>query len=98
MKRIYPRRIEDKFFLSQLLEKYLGALADSPMQVRLKALSYDSGIPESIFQRLMRLQYEPEDAANINAEDFHIVFSNIMFRFPTVKIWEETDGTIYFEM
>lgn len=98
MKRIYPRQIQDKFYLSQLLEKYLAALEGSPMQVKLRALAYNSKIPESIFRRLMNLHRNPEDAPNINAQDFHILFSNIMFRYPTVKIWLQDDGDIFFEM
>lgn len=98
MKRIYPRRIQDKFFLSQLLEQYLAALEASPMQVTLRALAYNSQIPESIFHRLVNLQHDPRDAPNINAEDYHILFSNIMFRYPTVKIWLQDDGVVFFEM
>ena len=98
MKRIYPRQIQDKFYLSRLLEKYLITLEESPMQVKLRALAYDSRIPESIFRRLMNLHRDPSDAPNINAEDFHILFSNIMFRYPTVKMWLQDDGEIFFEM
>lgn len=98
MKRIYPRQIQDKFYLSRLLEKYLTTLEESPMQVKLRALAYDSRIPESIFRRLMNLHNNPADAPNINAEDFHILFSNIMFRYPTVKMWLQDDGEIFFEM
>lgn len=68
------------------------------MQVKLRALAYNSKIPESIFRRLMNLHRNPEDAPNINAQDFHILFSNIMFRYPTVKIWLQDDGDIFFEM
>jgi len=98
MKRIYPRQIQDKFYLSRLLEKYLTTLEESPMRVKLRALAYDSRIPESIFRRLMNLHRDPADAPNINAEDFHILFSNIMFRYPTVKMWLQDDGEIFFEM
>ncbi len=85
-------------FLSRLLEQYLAALEQSPMQVRLKALAYDSQIPESVFQRLVLLHRNPEDALNINAEDFHILFSNILFRYPTVKMWLLDDGSVFIEM
>lgn len=98
MKRLYPRQIKDKFYLSRLLEKYLITLEESPMQVRLRALAYNSKIPESIFRRLMNLHNNPEDAPNINAEDYHILFSNIMFRYPTVKMWLQDDGEVFFEM
>lgn len=85
-------------FLSRLLEQYLAALEQSPMQVRLKALAYDSQIPESVFQRLVLLHRNPEDVLNINAEDFHILFSNILFRYPTVKMWLLDDGSVFIEM
>lgn len=98
MKRIYPRQIQDIFYLSRLLEKYLTTLEESPMQVKLRALAYNSQIPESIFQRLMNLHRDPSDAPNINAEDYHILFSNIMFRYPTVKMWLQDDGEVFFEM
>lgn len=98
MKRIYPRRIQDKFYLSRLLEKYLSTLNESPMQVTLRSLAYNSQIPEPIFRRLMNLHHDPADASNINAEDYHILFSNIMFRYPTVKMWLQDDGEVFFEM
>lgn len=98
MKRLFPRRIKDKFYLSRLLELYLRTLQESPLELRLKALAYDSRIPESIFHRLASLHQNPEDAPNIHAEDYHIVFSNIMYRFPTVKLWLTDDGEIVFEM
>lgn len=46
----------------------------------------------------MGLYRNPEDAVHINAEDFHIVFSNIMFRFPTVKMWLTEHGEVLFEL
>ena len=98
MKRIYPRRLSDKLYLSRLLELYVQVLEHSPLAVNLKALSYNADIPECIFRRLMDLHRRPSDACNIEASDFHIVFSNIMFRYPTVKMYEEADGNIFFEM
>lgn len=97
-KRIYPGRIQDKFYLSRLLDLLLHTLAESPLQVRLKALSYDTQIPESIFLRLKDLHRQPEDAPNITAQDYHILFANILFRYPTVRLYEEPDGNIFFEM
>ena len=98
MRRLYPRRIQDKIFLSRLLERYLQELQDSPMQVELKTLSWESQIPEAVFQRLTGLHRQPADAANIEAEDFHILFSNIMFRYPTVKLWLQPDGEVFIEL
>ncbi len=98
MKRLYPHHIQDKFYLSYLLEQYLIALETSPMQVRLSDLAYDSRISASIFQRLMSLQRNPEDAVHIQVEDFRIVFANILFRYPTVKIWQQRNGEVFIEL
>ncbi len=98
MKRLYPRQIQDKMFLSRLLDQYLHALTESPLQVTLRALSYDAQIPESVFRRLADLHRNTPDAVNINASDFHILFSNILFRYPTVKMWLQDDGNVYIEM
>lgn len=68
------------------------------MHVTLRALAYNSGIPESVFRRMMNLHRDPADAPNIHAEDYHILFSNILFRYPTVKIWMQDDGEVFFEM
>lgn len=68
------------------------------MQVRLKALSYDTQIPESIFLRLKNLHRQPEDASNITAQDYHILFANILFRYPTVRLYAPGDGTVFFKM
>jgi len=98
MKRLRPSLINDKFYLSRLLELYITTLQESPLELRLKGLAYNTGIPESIFRRLMELYQKPEDAPNIQAEDFHILFRNIMFRFPTVKMWLADSGEVVFEM
>lgn len=98
MKRLRPQQIQDLFYLSRLLELYITTLQESPLELRLKALVYDTGIQESIFLRLMNLYRNPADAPNIHAEDFHILFANIMFRFPTVKMWLMADGEVVFEM
>jgi hypothetical protein len=98
MTRLNPHRIQDKFYLSYLLEQYLTALETSPMQVRLSDLAYDSRIAEPIFRRLMALQHHPEDAEHIQVEDFHIVFSNILFRYPTVKMWGQPNGDVFIEL
>lgn len=98
MKRIHPREIQDKFYLSRLLELLLQTLEESPLQVRLRALSYDSRIPESIFLQLVNLHRHPENAPNVNPQDFHIIFSNVLFRYPTVKMYEQDDGSVFFAM
>ncbi len=98
MKRIYPARVYDKFYLSRLLGQLIQVLETCPLEVRLKALSYDAQIPESIFHRLQNLHVNPEDADNITARDYHIVFANIFFRYPTVQLYELPDGTVFFKM
>lgn len=98
MKRLRPHQIQDKFYLSRLLELYITTVQESPLELRLKGLAYDTQIPEAIFHRLMNLYRNPEDAPNINAEDYHILFANIMFRFPTVKMWLAESGEVVFEM
>lgn len=98
MRRIYPARIHDKVYLSRLLDLLLHTLGECPLQVQRRALSYDTQIPESIFQRLQNLHRCPEDAPNIMAQDFHILFANILFRYPTVRLYEQADGNIFFEM
>jgi hypothetical protein len=98
MRRIYPARIHDKLYLSRLLDLLLHTLAECPLQVQRRALSYDAQIPESIFERLQYLHRHPEDAPNINAQDYHILFANILFRYPTVRLYEQADGSIFFKM
>lgn len=98
MKRIYPARIHDKFYLAQLLNQLLQTLEQCPLQVSLRALSYDTQIPENIFKRLQNLPEHPEDAVNITAEDYHILFANILFRYPTVRLYEGPRRTIFFKM
>jgi hypothetical protein len=98
MKRLRPSNLQDKIFLSQLLELYLQTLINSPLEVRLKALAFDTRIPESVFHRLMNLHRNPEDAPNIEAKDFHVLFANIQFRFPTVKLWLDATGGVFIEM
>lgn len=98
MKRVFPRNNYNKFQLSYILEQYLTALRESPLQVQLGSLAYETRIPECVFQRLLNLRSDPMDAQNIQAEDFHILFSNIQFRYPSLKIWELENGEIFIEL
>jgi hypothetical protein len=98
MKRLYPRQLNDKFLLSQLLERFLATLQHSALEVKMKALSYDSNIPEDILLRLQNLHRNPDDAVNIRAEDYHVVFSNLLFRYPTVRLWRQANGDVYIEL
>jgi hypothetical protein len=97
MMRLRPSRVRDKKRLSVLLMQFLATLQESPLQVSLHRLSYDSGIPEPILQRLAELHMHPEDEIHIQLEDFYIVFANIQFRYPTVKMYEDRDGQVFFK-
>ena len=98
MKRLRHRNISDLLFLSLMLDTYLKALQASPLHVQLSALAYDARIPASVLQRLVDLQRNPDDAAHIRASDFHTVFANTLFRYPTVKLWQLSDGSIFVEI
>lgn len=95
MKRLYPRQISDVFTLSKLLESYLNELQTGPLQVKIRALCYDSGIPEPILNRLCSLYRNPGDSEVIRPTDYYIVFANLMFRYPTVRFWIDADGEIF---
>ena len=98
MKRIHPSRIRDTVHLSRLLDQLMQALQSSPLQLQPKALCYDAHIPELVFRRLQDHHRQPEQPPGIQAEDFHILFANILFRFPTVRLYQRPDGRIFFKM
>jgi hypothetical protein len=81
-----------------LLEFYINGLEAAALVQSRRALSFDSRIPESVLLRLMQLYQAPEDAALIDAHDYHIVFANLMFRYPTVRIWESKHGEWWLEL
>jgi hypothetical protein len=95
--RIYPKRISDKMALSRLLEQYLAVLAEPPLSADVQKLAYEVQIPANILLRLASVHRNPEDAPGIEVQDFHTVFSNVMIRFPALKIWRMEDGAIFFE-
>ncbi|MCC6412984.1 MAG: hypothetical protein IT270_15065 [Saprospiraceae bacterium] len=98
MKRLYPHNLRDVSELSRLLELLLHTLEHSPLQTTLKALSYDTGIPESIFRRLAGLHRAQKPDPEVKAQDFYILFANILFRFPTVRIFRYNNGSIFFKL
>jgi hypothetical protein len=98
MRRLRPRSLRDKIRLSELLDLYLRTLLESPLQVTLRRLSYDTGIPERILCRLASLYFNPADETQIRLEDYYIVFANIQFRYPTVKMYECSDGAVFFKL
>lgn len=93
-RRLNPHQITDKTRLARLLDEYLNMLENSPMHVHIKSLAWELQLPETLLTRLRN----PNDTPEITAEDYHILFSNIMFRFPTVKMWQAANGEIFFEM
>lgn len=93
-RRFNPHQITDKNQLASLLNDYLVALENSPMRVHQQSLAWELQLPETVLTRLRN----PDDTPEITAEDYHILFSNIMFRFPTVKMWQAANGEIFFEM
>lgn len=98
MKRLYPRRLRNRIFLSRLLESYVQHLEQSELRVSLRMLAYNIGVSEPVLLRMTRLYRQPEEADEIVTDDFHIVFSNVMFHFPTIRIWLLDDGSLFFEM
>jgi hypothetical protein len=93
--RLYPRQIRDKLQLSRLLEDLLYLLASEPMCTPVATLAFNTKIPISVFTRLTNLQHAPEDAANVQLEDFYTVFSNVTVRYPTIKLWRLPDQTVF---
>lgn len=97
MRQVLPGKIQDKAVLCRLLNRYLEALETSPLGVRLHTLSHDTQIPEAVFQRLLAANAQADNDEEITTADYHILFSNLMFRFPTVRIWEDRAGEWFFE-
>ena len=98
MQKLTPKTIQNAAFLSRLLEIYLVALENSPHQLTLRNLAWDTNIPESVFLRLMAYYRTPSDSFNIKAADYHIAFANIMVHYPTVSLWWDIDGQVYVAM
>ena len=98
MKPLNPRTLVDVFYLSRLLKHLLVYLEESPMQVSLPTISYHLQIPVAIFRRMANLHQQTEDAPNIQPEDFHTVFSLLLLQYPTLRIWEQEDKSVFIEM
>ncbi len=90
--------IDDVKMLSYLLERYLNVLQEAPFHISLKTLAHDTHIKESIFKQLVQIQYLKDEKTEVRPEDFHIVFSNISYLHPTLKMWKDPDGAIFFEI
>jgi hypothetical protein len=95
MTRLYPKTIRNKAFLSRLLEFYLVSLENSPYQLTLRNLAWDTQIPENVLRRLLNYYRTPEDLHSITTTDFYIAFSNIMIHYPTALMWWDLDGQVF---
>lgn len=98
MRRLNVYTIQDTLRLSWIFDQLMLTLEASPMAVKSRALAYDTQIEERIFFRLRNLHRNPSDAPNIEPNDYRVVFSNVLFRYPTVRMWQMDNGGIYFEM
>ncbi len=97
IKRIRPQRTQDKYYLSRLFDALLQALEEGPMQLQMRTLSYNTQVPEQVLTRLRQWHQHPDDA-DVRAADFHLLFSHILIRYPTIKMFELPDGSFFFEM
>lgn len=95
MKRVYPYRISDKIFLSQLLDQYIHTLMDSPFELTLTNLAWDTHIPAPIWNRLMLYHHAAPNDTEITAQDFHIAFAHLFTHYPTVRIWLDVNQAVY---
>ncbi len=90
-------QIQDPHRLSRLLDALLQTLENSAFQVSLQRLSYDTHIPECVLERLRNLHRATEPASDIEPKDFHVILPHILFRYPTVRVFELPDGSFFFE-
>lgn len=95
--RIYPARCRDIRHLSSLLDTVLRQLEGEPVRLSRRALGYNTGIPEVVWARLCAVHQYPEMATGVSREDFQIAFANLLFRYPTLKLWIEDNGDVIVE-
>ncbi len=95
--RFHPTRCRDAHRLSMTLDRVLSRLEDDPVGLTCRALGYDTGIPESVWTRLREAHRRPDMAAGVTETDFHIAFANLLFRYPTIKLWTTPEGTVFLE-
>lgn len=79
------------------MNEYLLVLANSPLQISLKTIAKESRIPDAVLQRLAEWHIHGDRDTDVVYSDFHIVFANLLFRYPTVRIWE-TGEEVFFEL
>jgi len=95
--RVYPARCRDIRQLSSLLDTVLRRLEDEPLRLSRRALGYNTGIPEIVWTKLCAVHQCPETATGVSREDFQVAFANLLFRYPTLKLWMEDDGDVIVE-
>jgi hypothetical protein len=88
MRRLNIYHLKDILLLSVLLNQVMTTLADSDLKVTLKHLAYDTEISERSLELLRNLKNTPELASEFKAGEFHVVLISILFRYPTLKIWQ----------
>lgn len=98
MRLVRPGLLSDTHVLSALLDDLLFAMATSPLHTDIGLIAFETKIPARVLKCLASLHLEPENSADINAGDFHTVFSNILCRYPTIRIWLTDDGRWFFEL
>jgi hypothetical protein len=74
--------------LSALLDQILTTLADSDLKITIKHLCYDLELSERSLEVLRNLKNTPELASEFMAAQFHAVLTSVLFRYPTLKIWQ----------
>lgn len=97
MKRLYPGSIRDEKLLSRMLRGYLVLLEQSPLRVDIQAVAWESRIPEAALNWLAAYHLRNEEGHPALYKEFRIVFANLLFRYPTIKIWEHR-GEVFFEI
>lgn len=98
MNRIYPAKLKDATALSKLLDTVLSALEKSPLHVNTHHLGAELHLQTEIIDLLRIYHQRPGSYPQIKANDFRILFANILFRFPTVKIWKDPKGRVFLEI
>lgn len=97
MKRVYPRHISDSNELGRLLAAYLKTLFPA-YGLDMRTLCYNARIPIHVLERLTLGSDDAGEADCISPEDYHTVFAHIMFRYPTLKIWDLGSGERFFSV
>ncbi|MDX2135849.1 MAG: hypothetical protein SFV52_13755 [Saprospiraceae bacterium] len=95
--RFHPARCRDVCRLSITLDRILSRLEGEPIGLTCRALGYDTGIPESVWTRLREAHRRPDMAEGVTEKDFHIAFANLLFRYPTIKLWTTSEGAVFLE-